>query len=389
MHPDLRIAIVGGGPGGLTLARLLHVRGLSCTVFERDEHALARPQGGTLDLHEDAGLLAIEQAGLSAGFRAIARYEDQGTKLVDKTGRVLFEDEDAAAGNRPEVDRTALRDLLLHALPPGCVRWGRTLQQARPAGDGTWTLDFDDGSEGPFDLVVGADGAWSRLRPLLSRYQPQYSGLTLLEFGIDEVDDAHPAIARLVGRGKLGVEADGKALIVQRNGHSHLRGYAIFRVPIGWTERRFDFSSPAAVRHGLRQEFSGFAPEILAIFEASNDCFVPRPIVALPVGHHWTHRRGLTLLGDAAHVMSPFGGDGVNNAMRDALELAQRLADTEDADRAVIAYEAEMFDRIVASAAHAAEAAATQLSHDGQALTLETCRSHAASRTGEPAAAMP
>ena len=379
-----RIAIVGAGPGGLTLARLLHVRGIGCTVFERDEHALARPQGGTLDLHEDSGLLALERAGLTAGFQAIARYEDQGTRLIDKAGRLLFEEQDATSGNRPEVDRTALRELLLGALPAGCVRWGCAPQQARPLDDGTWTLAFDHGIEGPFDLVVGADGAWSRLRPLLSRYQPQYSGLTFVEFGIDDADNAHPAVAQLVGRGKLSVEADGRALIVQRNGRAHLRGYAIFRVPADWAERRFDFTSPSRVRQGLLEEFAGFAPQIRALFEASNDSFVPRPIVALPVGHHWVHRRGLTLLGDAAHVMSPFGGEGVNNAMRDALELAHRLAGNADDDAAVIAYEMQMFERIEASAAQAAEAAATQLSHDGPALTLETYRGHAASRAVEP-----
>jgi len=387
MNTPLRIAIVGGGPGGLTLARLLHVQGLPCTVFERDEHPHARPQGGTLDLHEDGGLQALDQAGLAPQFRAIARYEDQGTKLIDREGRVLFEEEDAADGNRPEADRTALRDLLLGSLPAGCVRWGFELQQALPRADDRWDLHFAHGSEGPFDLVVGADGTWSRLRPQLSRYQPQYSGLCFIEFGIDDVDRTHPSLAALVGRGKLCVEADGKALIVQRNGHSHLRGYAIFRVPPGWVARRFDLSSPAAVRAGLVDEFSGFAEPIRDLFRASTGHFAERPIFGLPVGHHWANRRGLTLLGDAAHVMSPFGGDGVNNAMRDALELARRLAAHTHWPDAVAAFETDMFGRVVDSAAGATEAAATLLSHDGQALTLETYRGHQAMRAAMHAAA--
>lgn len=378
MNASPKIAIVGGGPGGLTLARILHLHGIAATVFERDAQPLDRPQGGTLDLHKGSGLLALERAGLLDAFQAIARYEDQGTRLLDMRAQVLFEEQDTASGERPEVDRTALRGMLLEALPGITVRWNRTLREIRDNGDGRWKLVFDTVSEGPFDLVIGADGAWSRVRPLLSPYKPQYSGLCFVEFGIDDVDRSHPTLAQLVGRGKMGVEAGGKAIIVQRNGNSHLRGYAIFRVPLGWVEQRFDFTSPKAVREGLIREYSGFADEILDLFRASNDHFAVRPIHALPVGHCWTHRKGLTAIGDAAHVMSPFGGEGVNNAMLDAAELAQLLATIPHWDDAVTAYEAAMFERVVESAEGSAEAAATFLSHDGQALTLETYRSHQA-----------
>src|SRR5659263_353519 len=105
----------------------------------------------------------------------------------------------------------------------------------------------------------------------------------------------------------------------------------------------------------IRDRFDGFAPEILDLFRASNDNFAIRPICALPVGHCWASRRGLTLLGDAAHVMSPFGGDGVNNAMLDAAELARLLIERSDWAAAVAEYEALMFARVVESAEGAAE----------------------------------
>ena len=196
-HPP-RIAIVGAGPGGLTLARILHLSGIAATVFEREEGPLVRPQGGTLDLHEESGLLAVRRAGLDAEFQRIARYDDQGSRLLDKTGRVLFEEPDASAGNRPEVDRTALSDMLLASLPPGRVQWGRSLRDVRLQGGGSgggWNLLFPDAEAGPFDLVVGADGAWSRVRPMLSPYKPQYSGLTFIEFGIDDGDSALDLLA--------------------------------------------------------------------------------------------------------------------------------------------------------------------------------------------------
>ncbi|MBB1601035.1 NAD(P)/FAD-dependent oxidoreductase [Variovorax sp. UMC13] len=371
MHKHPRIAIVGGGPGGLTLARLLHLSGIEATVFERDAHPLERPQGGTLDLHEDSGLLAVRRAGLEAAFLRLARYDDQGSRLLDMSGRLLFEQPDAAAGDRPEIDRTALREMLLDALPTGCVRWGSSLRALQPLADGRWQLDLANGPAGPFDLVVGADGAWSRVRPLLSPYKPQYSGLTFVEFGIDDVDASHPAISKLVGRGKVGVEGRSKEIIAQRNGNAHIRGYAIFRVPADWAAQRFDFASPAAVRSGLLEEFQGFDESVTDLFRAANDRFEARPIHALPVGHCWAHRRGLTLLGDAAHVMSPFGGEGVNTAMRDAVELAARLAGGGDWDAAVASYEAEMFERVTEAAQGSADAAAVQLSHLGPALTLQ------------------
>lgn len=376
-----RIAIVGGGPGGLTLARILYQHGWQATVFEREADPLARPQGGTLDIHADSGQHALALAGLMDEFLRIARYDDQGARLLDRHGRVLYEEADASSGNRPEVDRTALRAMLLSSLPEQSVRWNsevRELREGSVGGEGDWQLVLTDGSIETFDLVVGADGAWSRLRPLLSPYKPQYSGLSFIEFGIDDVDRQHPALAALVGRGKLDAEGDGKGLIVQRNGDAHLRGYAVFRVPMSWVERTFDFTDPSAARAELLRQFDGYAPELLDLIRASNDHIVPRYIHALPVGHRWPHRRGLTLLGDAAHLMSPFGGEGVNAAMLDAAELAMQLVGDKDWDAAVAAYEAHMFERVLVAAEGSAEAAATQLSHDGLALSLDHWRSHAA-----------
>src|SRR4051812_34544224 len=113
-----RIAIIGGGPGGLTLARILQTRGIAATVFEQERTADERQQGGSLDLHPKAGQYAVGLAGLTQQFRALARYEDQGTRLLDKTGAVLFEE---GEDDRPEIDRTELRAMLLSSLDPGVV----------------------------------------------------------------------------------------------------------------------------------------------------------------------------------------------------------------------------------------------------------------------------
>ncbi len=225
----------------------------------------------------EAGQLALRRAGLYENFLKIARYEDQGRRLYDKDGTLIFADDDADESDRPEVDRTALRQMLLASLPAEMIRWDHGLHTARPLDNGTYELVLESGIAGPFDLVVGADGSWSRVRPLVSSYRPQYSGITFIEFGIDDVDKSHPELAALVGHGKIGVEADGRGLIVQRNGNAHLRSYAIFRVPTEWAERTFDFASPAKARARLAAKFEGWAPNILGLIEAGNDYIVPRP----------------------------------------------------------------------------------------------------------------
>ncbi len=374
-HPH--IAIIGAGPGGLALARTLHLGGIPVTVFEREPHAHFRPQGGTLDIHPDSGQLALRHAGLEIEFRQIARYEDQGNRLYDKTGRLVFADDDTANRDRPEVDRTALRNLLLASLPANTIRWDHALQEIRANADGTHELVFEQRTAGPFDLVVGADGTWSKVRPLVSRYVPQYTGITFIEFGIDDVDVRHPALSTLVGRGMLQAEGDGRALIVQRNGNAHLRGYAIFRVPVEWAEKTFEFSLPSAARARLAGEFEGWAPALVNLIHACNDQIVPRPIYALPVGHHWLNRTGVTLIGDAAHVMSPFGGEGVNAALLDAAELGRHLIETPAWRQAVQAHEEAMFARILDTAQGSADAIATELSHVGLQLSMETMQQHA------------
>src|ERR1700684_714163 len=165
MRDKRRIAIVGAGPGGLTLARILHLHGIHASVFEREEHSSVRTQRRSLDMHAESGQFAIRCAGLSAEFKSIARYQDQEQRIYDKYGNLLFEDT-SNEGDRPEVDRTQLRQMLLDSLPEGVTRWHHKLLAAKPQDDGSFQLAFENGVTETFDLVVGADGAWSRIRLL-------------------------------------------------------------------------------------------------------------------------------------------------------------------------------------------------------------------------------
>jgi 2-polyprenyl-6-methoxyphenol hydroxylase-like FAD-dependent oxidoreductase len=371
-----RIAIIGAGPGGLTLARILQTRHIPTTVFERESHPDERPQGGSLDLHPETGQLAVHLAELDEQFRAIARYEDQGMRLLAKEGQVLLENrQDQEAGDRPEVDRTELRAMLLDSLDTEVVRWGCDLRSIRQADDNTYELLFEHGRTETFDLVVGADGAWSRVRPLLSSATPTYTGVTFIGFDLDDVDQKHPALARLVGHGTMFALASNKGLLAQRNGHARIQGYAALRIPEKWeTSNGFDAGHPQTARAWLLDQFSDWDQGLLALIHECNDLFVVRPLYMLPVGHRWDFHAGVTLLGDVAHLMSPFSGEGANLAMLDAADLARAISECSTLEDAVRTYEETMFVRAEIIARGADEGLTHAIAPDAPAQTLTFLR---------------
>lgn len=120
---------------------------------------------------------------------------------------------------------------------------------------------------------------------------------------------------------------DNRILIAQRNGYGHIRGYAGLRISNA-TVREWIVETPDRVRAMLRSAFIGWAPELTDLVERG-DFIAVRPLHALPVGYSWRSRPGVTLLCDAAHLMSPFSGEGVNLALADAVDLAHALASPE------------------------------------------------------------
>jgi 2-polyprenyl-6-methoxyphenol hydroxylase-like FAD-dependent oxidoreductase len=367
-----KIAIVGAGPGGLMLARLLLLRGLEPTVFERDRHATDRPQGGSLDLHGDTGQYAMRIAGLEEEFKAAARPEDQGDRLYDQDGKLLF-DRDGVGDDRPEIDRTALRQILLEALPPEMVRWGSKIESIISHTHGGWDVATGASAE-RFDVVVGADGAWSRVRPLLTGARPQYEDVTLVEFGFDA--KRHASVDALVGSGKMFAVGDNRILIAQRNGLGHIRGYSGLRLAENtaweWTTEASD-----RVREKLLDAFTGWAPGLTCLIE-TGDFIGVRPLYSLPIGYAWQSRPGVTLLGDAAHLMSPFSGEGVNLALADAVDIASALT-SGDVWQTLAACETTIMERARPAAEGASEALRGAFASDGVAAVLKHYRERIAS----------
>ncbi|MFY1622693.1 FAD-dependent oxidoreductase [Micromonospora sp. WMMD735] len=334
-----RIAVVGAGPGGLTFARVLHRLGHPVAVLERDHGPDSRPPGGTLDLHEGLGQLALDKAGLTARFRELSRPEGQAMRILDPAGTVLRDwrprpDERA----NPEIDRGQLRGLLLDSLD---VRWGQKVTQVVPT-DGA-LVHLADGRQETFDLVVGADGAWSRVRPAVSPATPYYTGVTAVETSLDDVDTRHPDLAELIGDGALAVYGVNRAIVAQRNSGGHVTVYAQLRAPLDW-HAGLDLADVEATRSALLALFDGWAQPVRDLL-GRGTAFVHRPIHVLPVSHTWAHVRGVTLLGDAAHLMPPLGA-GANLAMLDGAELAESVAaDPDDLDGVVRVWEERMWAR--------------------------------------------
>ncbi|MET8652562.1 FAD-dependent oxidoreductase [Nocardia aurea] len=348
------ITIIGAGLGGLTLARVLHVHGIPATVYEADVSADTRAQGGQLDIHEHDGQIALAAAGLIDEFRAVIHRGGDVARVLDQHGTVLLDESDDRTGARPEVLRGDLRRILLDSLPADTVRWGHKVTLVRSLGDGRHELTFADGSAVTANLLVGADGAWSRIRPLVSDAKPEYTDVTFVETYLYDVDQRHPATAEAVGAGAMYALTPGKGIVAHREAGDILHTYVELNRPAEWIAD-IDFTDATAARARIAAEFDGWAPELTALITDGETAPVPRMIHTLPAAHRWDRVPGVTLLGDAAHLMPP-SGDGANLAMLDGAELARSIAaHPDDIEAALAAYETTLFPRSAAAYADAHE----------------------------------
>ena len=348
------VTIIGAGLGGLTLARVLHVHGVPATVYEAEPSAGARTQGGQLDLHENNGQAALKAAGLTDQFRAIIHEGAQASRALDSRAALLHDEPDDGTGGRPEVLRGDLRRILLDSLPAGTVRWGKKLAGVTARGEGRHELTFADGSVVTSGLLVGADGAWSKVRPLLSAAQPVYSGTVFVETYLHDVDKRHAATAAVVGDGAMYALTPGKGIVAHREAGGVLHTYVELNRPAEWVAG-IDFTDAAAAAARVAAEFDGWAPELTALITEADTAPVPRMIYSLPGGHRWDRVPGVTLVGDAAHLMPP-DGEGANLAMLDGAELGEAVAaHPGDTEAALAAYEAALFPRSAAEYGDALE----------------------------------
>ncbi|TBU24159.1 monooxygenase [Dichomitus squalens] len=365
-HP--RIAILGGGLGGLALLLTLHRRGVQATLYERDAGFNARARlGGSLDLGWESGQCALRENGLQEEFDKNSRPEGEEMRIYDGAGKLHLShgeggpsgpegDQDFTPPQRPEdirpkIDRTVLRKILLDAIPPHLIKWDHPLTSVRPLGNGQHELTFANGFTTVSDFLVGADGANSRVRPLLSPATPIYTGVNGVEISLAPETTKLPELQETVaniGKGMMMALQDSRMLGSQVNGDGRIRTYVYLRESADWSVP----SDPAEAKAVLKRYFDGWPQWMLNLIDyADESAIYPRTLYILPVGHSWPHIRGVTLIGDAAHLMSPFAGAGANLALLDGLELGLvlaelakegKLADLEAVDKAVAAFEEKM-----------------------------------------------
>jgi 2-polyprenyl-6-methoxyphenol hydroxylase-like FAD-dependent oxidoreductase len=316
--------IIGGGIGGLATAIGLRRTGWEVEVFEQAPELME--VGSGISLWRNA-LAALDRLGVLDDIRDLGVSGQEGA-LYRPGGRLLSRMNapggTSAGGMILLLHRAELQHVLLDAAGREVVRTG-----ARCVGitrdDYGATATFADGRKARGDLLVGADGLHSTVRKaLVDPKPPWYAGYTVYR-GIAAFDPARLVTGETWGRG-LRIGLWGLA-----RGRSYW--YVSHAVPEGQTD------PPAGRKAHLLELFRGWHAPVEEVIGATDESAILRnDIYDRPPLEHWSVGRA-TLLGDAAHPMTPDLGQGACQAIEDAVVLANCLRDAEDVPAALLAYE--------------------------------------------------
>lgn len=353
-----QVAIIGGGPGGLMLARLLQQKGVQVKVYERDVDQFVRQQGSTLDMHYDTGLKAIHAAGLMDEFKKQYRPGADKAVIVNSQMEIIIDEHTEKSTEsfgdkhfRPEIDRGPLRDMLVASIKKENMSWNSKCIDIKPFGSG-WNIQFENGTIAYADLVVASDGANSRLRKYITDIPSVYSGVTSIEGNIHNASVNAPKLWALVKGGSLFALENGKSICFITKGDGTLTFLIGLKKLENWVaDSGIDFTDRTSVAVWFKEEFAEWNREWDALLASDALVIVPRPWYHFPSDQHWETLSNLTMIGDAAHRIPAYAGEGANQALADALDLYEALCceSFETILEAVASFEQKMLIRSAAA----------------------------------------
>jgi len=341
-----KVAIIGAGPVGLTIAKLLQQNDIDITVYERDKDPQARIWGGTLDLHKSSGQEAMKKAGLLQAYYDLAL--PMGINFADEKGNILSTRKPTAENqfDNPEINRNALRKMLLDSLKSETVFWDSKLIALEEL-NGKWVLDFENKPGVTADFIIIANGGMSKARKFVSDSEVEETGTFIIQGDVYSPETNCPEFFQLCDGNRLMAAHRGNLLVANPFNNGVLSYGIIFKKPEEWNnEEGLNFQNTDSVIKFLLNKLSNWSEAYKQLIR-STTFFVGLPTRKFPLDKPWKNNRPLaiTLIGDAAHLMPPFAGQGVNIGLMDALILSDNLTNQkfETIQSAIDDYEQKMF----------------------------------------------